>query len=108
MEFEEIRREIEQKQQIIHPRDPRAPLPDFYTIHAEKGLSASTSIGFGIFFLLLAAGIFAVPFLRDFEGGSVMAWLLGLGPLLLAVSYFRGAARRMRQKNEPPVARERR
>jgi hypothetical protein len=97
MEFDEIRRDIEEKRQIIHTPDP---LPDFYTLHAERVFRPSASIALGILFLLLAVGIFAVPFLCDFEGGSLMAWLIALGPLLLAIGYFRGAGRRIRGKGK--------
>jgi uncharacterized membrane protein len=100
MEFEEIRKDFVEKQQNYLKRDPRELAPCLYMLHAEKGFSSRTSIIFGIFFLLLAARLFAFPFLCNFEGGSGMAWLIGLGPLILAVGYFLSAGRRMRQKGE--------
>ncbi|MGA2807666.1 MAG: hypothetical protein ABSE87_05990 [Terracidiphilus sp.] len=101
MDFEEIRRDIEQKQRILHFRDPREPALLLDTLHAEKGLGCRTNVVFGAFFLLFAAGLFAAPFLNDFENGSIVLWVFGMGPLILAGGFFRLAWRRARQKSDP-------
>ena len=60
--------------------------------------SRPSAAAFAIFFLLLAVGIFAIPFLTNFEGGSVVAFFVALGPLFLSVKLFSRSfsSRRMR------------
>jgi len=101
MEFEEIRRDVEEKQRHYYLRDPREPARFSYTLHAEKGLSCRTNVVLGAFFLLFAAGLFAAPFLNDFQNSSIITWIVGVGPLTLAGGFFRIAWRRARQKDGP-------
>ena len=94
MEFEEIRRDIEQKQRLYYLRDPREPVRLALTLHAEEGLSCRANLVFGAFFLLLAAGLLAAPFFNDFQYGSILMWPFGVGLLIPAAGFFRIAWRR--------------
>lgn len=53
-------------------------------------------------FLLLALILFSIPFSRNFEDGSIVAFVVRLGPLILSIAMFRST----RQRSTKPTDRD--
>lgn len=81
-----------------HLLKPFPPDPLHLTDKSQPG----ATIALAIVFLLLAVFLFVTPFLKDFEGASILCWLIALGPLLLSISMFRSLRK---HGSKPPESR---
>jgi hypothetical protein len=105
--LERFREDFEARQRNILPADPRriGLGADAFLWKDNSGRRPGQWIAAALF-LLLAAGIFSIPFLKDFEDGTVAALIVALGPLFISYKLFRDAFRRRKQPNHQVSANE--
>jgi hypothetical protein len=101
-ELERFREDFVSRQRSLLPIDPRwiGMGADAFLWKDDPGRRPGQWIAAALF-LLLAAGIFSVPFLKDFEDGTVLYLIAALGPLFISYKLFRDCLRRRKQPDHP-------
>jgi hypothetical protein len=105
--LEQLREDFESRQSSLLPVDPRRFRfgAVAFLWKDDPGRRPGQWIAAALF-LLLAAGIFSIPFLRDFEDGTVVALIVALRPLFISYKLFRDCFRRRKQPDHPVSADE--
>ena len=101
--IEELRADFEARQSNLLPSDSRR----YSVIVNSPFWTNSDGSPWGRFtlalvFLLLVVALVAIPILRNFEDGTVVAWIIAIGPLILSVRLFREVFRRLTHSRRGP------
>ena len=97
-DIDELRADFESRQRSLLPLDPKRARIDANDLFRPNGDGIPWGqLALAVFFLLLAASLVAIPILRDFEDGTLVAWIVALGPLFLSWRLFNGVFRRSTQ-----------
>jgi hypothetical protein len=97
-DLDELRNDFAARQSNLLPSDPtRTRIGADDSPLKDNDGTCSTPFVLAVLFLLLAAGLLVVPILRNFEDGTIVAWILACGPLFLSWRFFLSAFQRLKR-----------
>ncbi len=103
-DLDELRADFEARQATLLPYDPTQAgmVPDNLRLTGSNG-KPWTQLALALFFFLFAGVLAAIPFLRNFEDVTIVAWIVALGPLFLSWRLLRGLVHRSRNPDPIPT-----
>jgi hypothetical protein len=102
-DIDELRADFVARQNSLLPVDPSRYRIDTYSLFwTDRDGMPWGRLALAVFFLLLTAGLVAIPILRDFEDGTLVAWILALGPGFFSWRLFGSIFRRFAQSGRGP------
>jgi len=101
-DLDELRADFIARQSNILPYDPaRRRIRTSVAVWKDTDGMPKVRFALAVFLLVLAVSLIVIPFRMDFEDGTIVTWLIALGPLFLSWLLFHDACRSVRQSRHP-------